>query len=137
VSEASAVEEDPVLDALANLSDAAKSSVSHLNALHEELAVVRAHRLHGWTWRRILADADLTNPLSSLTRVMADLARASGGFRRALAVGLRREGMKVTEIASHFDVSRQRVSALVRSHPAEDANLHATDSSGWGVADTA
>ena len=76
MSEAPAVEEDPVLDALASLSDAATSSASHLNALHVELDVVRAHRLRGWSWRRILADAYLTIPLSSLTRVAAELARS-------------------------------------------------------------
>jgi hypothetical protein len=127
MTEAPAAMEDPVLNALANLSDAATSSATHLNALHEELDVVRAHRLGGWSWRRILADADLTNPLASLTRVAADLARASGGFRRALAVGLRREGMKITEIASHFDVSRQRVSALVRTNAAEEVDVRGVD----------
>ena len=114
MSEAEVLEQDPVLQALVTLSDAATSGANHLTVLNEDLAAVRAHRMRGWSWRRILADADLANPLSSLTKVAADLARACGAFRRALALGLRREGMQVTEIASLFDVSRQRVSALLR-----------------------
>jgi predicted transcriptional regulator len=45
---------------------------------------------------------------------LANLGQAIGAFRRALASTLRTEGMRVTEIASLFEVSRQRVSALVR-----------------------
>jgi hypothetical protein len=67
-------------------------------------------------WRHILSDSDVPNPSSLLTKVAADLALACGGFRRAMAIGLRREGLHITEIASLFDVSRQRVSALIRAH---------------------
>jgi hypothetical protein len=108
------VEQDPVLEALTNLSEIATSSASDLAELNEDLAILRRNRLQGWTWRRIVTDADSPNPLSLLTKIAADLARACGGFRRALAVGLRREGLQVTEIATLFEVSRQRVSALLR-----------------------
>ena len=114
MSDVQGSEQDPVLEALASLSDAATTGATHLTVLHEDLLAVRAHRLGGWSWRRIVSDANLSNPLSSLTAVAADLARACGAFRRALAGGLRREGLQVTEIASIFDVSRQRVSALLR-----------------------
>jgi hypothetical protein len=108
------LERDPVLEALTTLSEVATASASDLADLNEDLAILRRNRLQGWTWRRIIADAESPNPLSLLTKIAADLARACGGFRRALAVGLRREGLQVTEIASLFDVSRQRVSALLR-----------------------
>jgi predicted transcriptional regulator len=49
-----------------------------------------------------------------LTTIATNFGRASGAFRRALAIGLRQEGMQVTEIAALFGVSRQRVSALIR-----------------------
>ena len=47
----------------------------------------------------------------------------------ALAVGLRKEGMQVTEIAALFGVSRQRVSALIRprsegENDAPDEQMH-------------
>jgi hypothetical protein len=110
------VEEDPVLEALSNLSDMATSTADDLAELNEDLARIRRSRLQGSSWRHIIADAGAPNPLSLLTKVAADLALACGGFRRALALGLRREGLQVTEIAGLFDVSRQRVSALIRSH---------------------
>ena len=108
------VEQDPVLEALAILSALAVSSASDLMDLNNDLAGLRRNRLEGWTWQRIIADADTSNPLSLLSKIAADLALACGGFRRALALGLRREGLQITEIASIFEVSRQRVSALVR-----------------------
>jgi len=106
--------EDPVVDALTALSDVAASSADDLLGLNEDLAVLRSHRVRGRSWHRIISDADAPNPLSALTAIATNFARASGGFRRALAVGLRKEGMQVTEIATLFGVSRQRVSALIR-----------------------
>jgi len=110
------VDEDPVLEALSNLSDMATSTANDLTELNEDLLRIRRSRQQGSTWRHIIADTDRPNPLSLLTKVAADLALACGSFRRALALGLRREGLQVTEIANLFDVSRQRVSALIRSH---------------------
>jgi len=106
--------EDPVVDALTTLSDVAASSADDLMGLNEDLAVLRNHRVRGRSWNRIISDVDAPNPLSALTAIATNFARASGGFRRALAVGLRKEGMQVTEIAALFGVSRQRVSALIR-----------------------
>jgi hypothetical protein len=106
--------EDPVVTALTTLSDVATSSADDLLGLNEHLDEIRSRRIRGWSWHRIISDVDVPNPLSLLTHIATNFARASGGFRRALAVGLRKEGMQVTEIASLFGVSRQRVSALIR-----------------------
>jgi predicted transcriptional regulator len=46
--------------------------------------------------------------------IAARLARAGGEFRRSLAQMLRDEGVRITEIGHILDVSRQRVSALLR-----------------------
>src|ERR1700677_2073207 len=107
-------QQDPVLEALANLSEVATTSASDLADLNEDLAILRRNRLQGWSWRRIIADDNSPNPLSLLTKIAADLARACGGFRRALALGMRREGLQGTEIATLFEVARQRVTALLR-----------------------
>jgi hypothetical protein len=104
--------------ALMKLSDVAASSANELISLNEDLAELRDHRERGWSWRRIISDGDLPSPLSTLAKIAADIARASGSFRRALALGLRDEGMQVTEIAKLFEVSRQRVSALLRGRSA-------------------
>jgi len=105
---------DPVVEALSNLTKVAASCESDLAELRRNLDRVRRHRLDGWTLRRIMAEAGSPTPLSLMNRIASDLARACGGFRRALALGLRLEGLQVTEIAALFEVSRQRVSALVR-----------------------
>jgi hypothetical protein len=109
-------EQDPVLEALTNLADMATSTADDLAVLNEDLAHIRRSRQQGSSWRHIISDAAFANPLSIVTKVAADLALACAGFRRALAIGLRREGLQVTEIAGLFDVSRQRVSALLRTH---------------------
>jgi hypothetical protein len=108
--------EDPVVAALAVLSDVVASSADDLISLNEKLAALRNHRVRGRSWHRIISDGDSPNPLPSLTR-------ASGAFRRALAVGLRKEGMQVSEIAALFGVSRQRVSALIRPRPQGENEL--------------
>jgi hypothetical protein len=114
MAETEEIEQDRVLEALASLSDIATSSANELIALSEDLANIRQHRISGWSWRRIASSEDSPKPLSVLTHIASEFARASGGYRRALAHGLREEGMQVTEIAGLFEVSRQRVSALIR-----------------------
>jgi predicted XRE-type DNA-binding protein len=106
--------EDPVVAALTTLSDVAASSADDLISLNENLSALHNHRVRGRSWHHIISDVDSPNPLPSLTTIATNFARASGAFRRALAVGLRKEGMQVTEIAALFGVSRQRVSALIR-----------------------
>jgi hypothetical protein len=115
MAEALDVERDPVLEALAGLSEAAASSADDLAELHDDLARIRQSRLEGSSWRHIISDTAAPHSLSQLTKIVASLALACGGFRRALAHGLRREGLQVTEIAAIFKVSRQRVGALIRS----------------------
>lgn len=108
------VEQDPAFHALTALAEAAASSADDLNALDDELTAMGRHRRQGWSWRRIVSSNGATSPLSGAARIAANLARAAGGFRRALAQALQNEGMQVTAIADLFAVSRQRVSALTR-----------------------
>lgn len=114
-------ESDPVVTALTTLSDVAASSASGLLGLNEDLTTIRQQRLSGWSWRRIMNDSDSPRALSSITEIASNFARASGGFRRALAHGLRKEGLQVTEVATLFDVSRQRVSALLRRREPDES----------------
>ena len=116
--------EDPVVAALTALSEVATSSGDDLISLNENLAALRNHHVRGLSWHRIISDVDSPNPLPALTAIATNFARASGAFRRTLAIGLRKEGMQVTEIAALFGVSRQRVSALIRPRrPGEDEQL--------------
>jgi hypothetical protein len=111
---------DPVVTALTTLSEVATASASGLMGLNDDLTAIRDRRLSGWSWRRIMDDGESPKALSSLTEIAANFARASGGFRRALASGLRKEGLQVSEVAALFDVSRQRVSALLRPRQSDE-----------------
>jgi hypothetical protein len=107
--------EDSALDALTTLSKVTSRGVEDLNAVQDDLATMEERRRRGWSWRRILASTESHNPLSDVARIVADLGIASGRFRRALARALRGEGMRINEIGSLLEVTRQRVSALVRN----------------------
>lgn len=114
-------QKDPVLAALSSLSDVAQSGAGDLLEVNRDLDRMRQQREQGWSWRRIVGDGDVLGPLSVLTKIASDLARGIGGLRRALAAGLHREGMQVTEIASLFEVSRQRITALIRPRDAHES----------------
>ncbi len=122
MAEEANIEEDPVLDALTGLSEAAAAGASDLNELNGDLAEIRQSRLEGSSWRHIIAHTSAPKSLSLMTKLIADLALACGGFRRALAHGLRREGLQVTEIAAIFKVSRQRIGALIRTSDSGEAS---------------
>lgn len=113
---------DGALDALTTLSEVTTSSVEGLNELNEDLADARQHRREGWSWQRIVAGGDLHHSLSTVAAIAADLGRASGQFRRSLARMLRSEGMLITDISRLLYVSRQRVSALLRSRTTESVD---------------
>jgi hypothetical protein len=106
-------EEDVALQALDTLSEVTSASIDGLTEVQSQLAQVRRRRRRGWTWRRI-ASSDDVSPLASATGIAANLAVASGEFRRSLAHALRNEGMQLTKIGPLLDVSRQRVGALLR-----------------------
>ncbi len=109
------LEEDPALEALAALSEAAVSGIDGLTEVNEKLGAVRRRRCRGWSWRRIVSSTEMVDALSCVARLAAELGRASGEFRRLLARMLRHEGLQVTAIGRLLGVSRQRVSALVRT----------------------
>jgi len=111
----SEVEADPTLNAVTALSEAANSSVDELKLLDHQLSTMRRRRRRGWSWSRIVLASDAANPLRLTTGIVTTLAQASGALRRSLAQALRQEGMKMTEIARLFAVSRQRVGALFHS----------------------
>jgi hypothetical protein len=111
------VDLEPAVAALEHLSDAANAGAAQLREIGHDLDTMEQQRARGWSWSRIVAASPVTHTLSRLAHLTATLGTAGGGFRRALARALRAEGMQVNRIADLFEVSRQRVSALVRSDP--------------------
>jgi hypothetical protein len=110
--------QDPTTAALEGLANAAEASSTELRDMQQDLSVMKEERRRGRTWRQIMSTSAGPQPLVHIARIAADLAAAGGTFRRALAKALRSEGMNVTAIAGLFDVSRQRVSTLIRSDSA-------------------
>jgi hypothetical protein len=107
------LDHDVALNALNSLSQTTESSIDGLANVNSQLAELRRRRRRGWSWRRIIAESDSPNPLAIATSVAANLAVATGEFRRALVKALRNEGLPLTKIAPLLEVSRQRVGALL------------------------
>jgi len=105
---------DGALEALETLSEVTTSSIEGLSEVNARLDSARKRRGEGWSWQRIVSSTDLAGSMGALVSIAADLGRASGEFRRSLAHVLRAEGLRLTEIGRFMDVSRQRVSALLR-----------------------
>ena len=109
------IHQDTATIALDHLANAADEGVAELQELQRDLRNMREHRLRGWSWRQVMSTASVPKPLVRMARIASDLGAAGGSFRRALAQTLRSEGMQVSAIADLFDVSRQRVSTLIRT----------------------
>ncbi len=106
---------DEVLDALEEL----------VQALHDSLgltarALSRAQRLHaeagkGRPMAALLREEERPLIVELLSQTLLTLETHGSRFRRAGARVLHAEGLSMEEIAANFGVSRQRVSALIRT----------------------
>ena len=106
---------DPVLDALEGLVRALRENQSRIEATIARAERIREQREDGLSYREI--ESGVERPLIvELTRDnLARLVEAGSRLRRAEARALHAEGMTMEQIAELFGVSRQRVSALLRS----------------------
>ncbi|MBV8302742.1 MAG: helix-turn-helix domain-containing protein [Acidimicrobiia bacterium] len=106
---------DPVLEALAGLVRALRNNRARIEATLARAERIREQREAGLSYREI--ESDEQRPLIvELTRDnLAALVEAGSRLRRAEARALHAEGMTMEQIAELFGVSRQRVSALLRS----------------------
>lgn len=110
------VADDAMTEAINELEQAITANVADERMLLGRLRALRAAHHAGRPWRTILRDEPQPTTLSLTARVTHRLALATRVVRRTLALSLLREGATTSEVAGHFDVSRQRVSHLVRSH---------------------
>jgi hypothetical protein len=100
--------------ALDGLEAAIVANVADERLLLGRLRSLRAARREGRPWRTVLREEAEPTTLSLGGRITTRLAVATRMLRRALALSMLREGATTSEVATHFDVSRQRVSHLVR-----------------------
>jgi hypothetical protein len=106
--------QDAALDALGTLSEVTESGIGGLTEVNKQFVTAQSRRRQGWSWQRIVSSTDLPTALATVARLTANLGRASGEFRRPLAQVLRDEGVRISEIGHFSEVTRQRVSALLR-----------------------
>jgi DNA-directed RNA polymerase specialized sigma24 family protein len=109
------VANDPVLDALDGLVRALRENATRIDATIARAERIRDQRGEGLSYSEIESGEE--RPLIvELTRDnLAALVEAGSRLRRAEARALHGEGMTMEQIAELFGVSRQRVSALLRS----------------------
>lgn len=106
---------DDVLDALEDLVVALHENARRIEETIARAKQMRAERQAGRSYREI--ESDQPRPLIvEMTRDnLAALVDAGGRLRRAEARALHGEGMTMDQIAELFGVTRQRVSALLKS----------------------
>ncbi|WP_337062918.1 hypothetical protein [Kineococcus sp. G2] len=120
--------DDPTAQALAHLREQALATIELLEQVVARADLVAQHRAAGAPYARILAGKQrplIVELLSSAARTLSD---AGGRYRREQAQALADEGLHVEEIAHLFGVTRQRVSALLKSRtpPATGARRRVT-----------
>jgi hypothetical protein len=108
---------DETAEAIAELEQAIVANVADERLLLGRLRALRVAHRAGRPWRAILREEPAPTAVSLSARVTQRLGAATRLLRRTLALSLLREGATTSEVAGHFDVSRQRVSHLVRNVP--------------------
>ncbi len=83
--------------------------------IRDRIAMMRAQRRSGLSYREITPSEARPLIVELVTASLAALDTASAQLRRSKAQELHREGVTMDAIADLFGVTRQRVSALLRS----------------------
>ena len=89
-----------------------KERIDRAVAKAEELCEARGEGEH---WSKIVEQAGGTLVIELIGENLDELYGAGGRVRRAMAAELHREGLSMEAIARLFGVTRQRVSALLRT----------------------
>jgi len=106
--------DDAVLRALAALEDVMAANDRRSTLIKKRMARIRKARAHGIPYSDSVANEDGPLIVQLLTEASTALDSCGANVRRAEAQALHDEGMTMEQIAQHFGVTRQRVSALLR-----------------------
>jgi DNA-directed RNA polymerase sigma subunit (sigma70/sigma32) len=106
--------EDTFLEALAALERALDDNQRRTTLIRRRIALLRHLRSQGTPYAEIVSTSDGPLLVQLLTESSAALDTSGASVRRAEARALHAEGLTMDEIAEHFGVTRQRVSALLR-----------------------
>lgn len=108
-------EADGVLEALAPLVNDLQTNIDSSHQAIELAEGIRALRLEGHSYTQILEETGRPLVVELITENLERLQNSGASLRQAHAAALHSEGMTMDEIAELFGVSRQRISALIRS----------------------
>jgi len=108
------VEGDAVVDAIDDVSTAVEENVSDQEDLLSELGRMRDDRVAGVPLQESIGGPGQPRALVVLNRVAKRLTLGSARLRRALVASLVQEGENANAVAKRFEVSRQRISSILR-----------------------
>ena len=106
---------DRLLESLSDLETALAANERRADAMRTRIAHIREQRVAGRRYSEIVSAEARPLIVEMLTQSIRELESAGVDVRRHEAESLRREGMTMDAIADLFGVSRQRVSALLRT----------------------
>lgn len=106
---------DPVVTALEDLAAALEENITASRAAIIRIEEIRALRAAGRPYRQIADEQGRPLVVETITENLERLRRCGAALRRAQAQALHDEGLTMSQIAALFGVTRQRVSAILRS----------------------
>ena len=106
---------DEVLAALDDLVDTLQANGERIEVALRRAEAIRAARRDGRNYTEIVTDEARPLIVEVLNQNLDELVTSGARFRRAEAKALYDEGLTMERIAEIFGVTRQRVSALLKS----------------------
>jgi Homeodomain-like domain len=106
--------EDAFLEALVALEEVIAENDRRATLIKKRMARIRKARSRGLPYSDTVSNEDGPLIVQLLTESSTELDTCGSNVRRAEAQALHDEGMTMQQIAKHFGVTRQRVSALLR-----------------------
>lgn len=107
--------QDPVSTALSSLVRTLEQNIEASRAVIDRAARIQELRARGLGYREIAAATGRPLVVETVTENLERLRRSGAALRRAQARALHDEGLTMEQIAELFGVTRQRVSAILRS----------------------
>jgi len=107
-------EEDAVVEAIDEVSVAVEENVSDQEDLLSELDRIRHDRVAGVPLQESIGGTGHPRALVLLNRVTKRLILGGARLRRVLVTSLVQEGESVNSVAKRFEVTHQRISAILR-----------------------
>jgi DNA-directed RNA polymerase sigma subunit (sigma70/sigma32) len=109
------VADDPFLDALTALEGVLADNARRETLIKRRIARLRRSRAKGLPYRETVYSEDGPLIVQLVTENATALDTCGANVRRTEAQALHDEGMTMEQIAERFGVTRQRVSALLRT----------------------